>query len=187
MKKTLLFLIIITFVSALILTAPILACAESPELLAAKESAIFQLESFLENEAYTEAKKELQREMEKIVDEAILKIQEAESVEEVNSIKNDALNALADVDVGGSDWKKMLAVGILLVVLLIVAVLGFVIKKKRDVGKPRSKDDDDDDELISTVEDVIFNKGNEGGSEDGREVRKEESQTTEISSDEPHS
>ena len=183
MKKTLIFLTLIIFVLALVFTTPLLAFAESGELVAAKDAAIFQLESFLENEAYTEAEKKVQKEMEKIVDDAILKIQEAESVEEVNRVKVAALNDLGNIDIGGNDWKKMLAVGILLVVLLIVAVVSLVIKKKREIGK-RAPQDEDDDELLSTVEEVTLIKRNEDAPE---KTKEEETQTTETEANETSS
>lgn len=184
MRKTAFVLTLITFILAFVLLTPVLAFAESAELSAVKESAIFQLESFLENEAYAEASKNVQREMEKIIDEAILKIHEAETAEEVNQIKVDALNDLANVDIGGNDWKKMLAVGILLAVLLVVAVVGVVIKKKRELGKRTAQEDDDEDELLSTVEEVTFKKDDSEHSEMTNKLESETSQTTEDLQDE---
>lgn len=133
-----------------------------------KASAIMQIEYFLESETYTKATKEAKDEIKKITDNAILKIEESNSIAEVDEVLNDTFSALADVNVGGKEWKKMLAVGIALVVILIVAVVGFIIKKRIEIGKPHSKDDDDDDdfETVTIIEDIKANNVNGENSED---------------------
>lgn len=110
-----------------------------------KQSALIQIEFFLQSESYTEADKDIQNTFKRITDNAISKIQDASTIAEVDKILNETLNALADVEVGGNDWIKLMSVGIVLGVLLIIAVVVLIIKKKKGGSKKLIETDENDE------------------------------------------
>lgn len=121
---------------------------QNPYLLESrKQSALMQIQFFLASEEYQNAEKDAQKEIKKISDEAVLKIQNASTVAEVDSILNETLNALADVNVGGKEWIKILIVGIVLFIALVVAFVFFIIKKKKSIGKKHIEDDGNEEEF----------------------------------------
>lgn len=121
---------------------------QNPYLLESrKQSALMQIQFFLASEEYQNAEKDAQKKIKKISDEAVLKIQNASTIAEVDIILNETLNALADVNVGGKEWIKILVVGIVLFVVLVVAFVFFIIKKKKSIGKKRIEDDENEGEF----------------------------------------
>lgn len=100
-------------------------------LEARKQSTIMRLQYFLESEDYTEAEKDVQKEMKRIIDLAFERLEGANTVSEVDRILNETLNALADINVGGNDWVKVLSIGIVITVLFIVAIVIFILKKNK--------------------------------------------------------